>query len=134
MAERILKGQLKKQEKNHIVSSAALMDMKGAPADPVAAGLLASNGYDGSGHHSTLLTESRVDWANLIIVMEGSQRALILDQYPKADGKVHLLKSYSQDNSGSDGDIRDPYGMSIYHYRLCFSEIYLAIQGLMKCI
>jgi len=59
---------------------------------------------------------------------------LILDQYPQAEGKVRLLKSYSRDYSEADGDIRDPHRMSIYHYRLCFSEIYLSIQGLLKCI
>ena len=139
MAERILQGQLKKHAKYNIdVSSAALIDMKAAAADPVAAELLIANGYDGSGHKSSLLTESKIDWADLMLVMEGSQGRLILDQFPKAEGKIHLLNSYSQDyaesNSESNRDIKDPYRMSAYHYRLCFSEIYLAIQGLLKCI
>jgi protein-tyrosine-phosphatase len=135
MAERILQGQLKKHAKYNIdVSSAALIDMKAAAADPVAAELLIANGYDGSGHKSSLLTESKIAEADLILVMEGSQERLILDQFPKAEGKIHLLNSYSQDYSESNRDIKDPYRMSSYHYRLCFSEIYLAIQGLLKCI
>jgi len=97
MAERILRGQLKKHAKYNInVSSAALLDMKAAAADPVTAELLVANGYDGSGHKSSLLTESKVDWADLILVMEGSQRRLILDQFPKAEGRstfsIHILR------------------------------------------
>ncbi|TFG36497.1 MAG: hypothetical protein E4H45_00970, partial [Nitrospirales bacterium] len=131
MAERILRGELKKHQKQNVdASSAALIDMKGEPADPVAAKLLQASGYDGDGHQSRLLTEEMVLQADLILVMEGNQRKLILDQYPQADEKVRLLKSYARDYTEADGDIRDPHRMSIYHYRLCFSEIYLSIQGL----
>jgi protein-tyrosine-phosphatase len=88
MAERILQGQLEKHAKYNIdVSSAALIDMKETVADPVAAELLIANGYDGSGHKSSLLTESKIDGADLILVMEGSQGKLILDQFPQAEGK-----------------------------------------------
>jgi len=135
MAERILKGHLKKHGNNHIqVSSAALLDMKGADADPVAAELLMENGYDGSGHQSSLLTDQQMDWADLILVMEENQKTLVLNRFPKADGRIHLLKSYAEDYSESNRDIQDPYRMSIYHYRVCFSEIYLAVQGLLKSI
>jgi protein-tyrosine phosphatase len=135
MAERILKGHLKKQGMSHVhVSSAALLDMQGAEADPVAAELLRENGYDGSGHQSSLLTESRIDGADLILVMEDSQMRLILDQFPQAGVRIRLLKSYSEDYAESDQEIRDPYRMSIYHYRLCFSQIYLAVRGLLKSL
>lgn len=135
MAERIFRGELKKRRKQNVhVSSAALIDMKGEPADPVAVKLLGANGYDEADHQSRLLTEEMVVQADLILVMEGNQRKLILDQYPSAEGKVKLLKSCSRDYTEADGDIRDPHRLSIFHYRLCFSEIYLSIQGLMKCI
>jgi protein-tyrosine phosphatase len=135
MAEKILRGELKKRRKHDVhVSSAALIDMKGGLADPVAVKLLKASGYDDAGHQSRLLTEEMVAQADLILVMEGNQRQLILDQYPPAEGKVKLLKSYSRGYAEADGDIGDPYRMSIYHYRLCFSEIYLAIKGLLQCI
>jgi protein-tyrosine-phosphatase len=135
MAERIFRGELKKHRRQSVdVSSAALIDMKGEPADPVAVKLLEASGYDDADHHSRLLTEEMVMHADLILVMEGNQRKLILDQYPPVEGKVMLLKSFSRDYAEADGDIKDPHRMSIYHYRLCFSEIYLSIQGLLKCI
>lgn len=135
MAERILSGELKKQRKTMVdPSSASLIDMQGAAADPVAARLLEEYGYDGSGHRSRFLSEEMVAHTDLILVMENHQQQTIVERYPQAEGKVRLLKSYAQDYSEADGDIRDPHRMSVYHYRLCFSEIYLAIQGLLKCI
>ena len=92
------------------------------------------NGYDGSGHRSSFLTDRQIDQADLILVMENSQKRLVLDRFPKADGRVRLLKSYSENYSDADPDIQDPYRMSIYHYRVCFSEIYLSVQGLLESL
>ena len=135
MAERILIEKLRKDKKNGIdVSSAAIMDMHGMPADPTAVEILHDNGFDGEGHHSRPLAEDMVTQADKIIVMEGIHKKIILDQYPEAEGKIHLLKSFSPDYNEEYGDIKDPYKLSIFQYRLCFSEIYMAIDGLMKCI
>ena len=135
MAERILTEKLKTDNKTGIdVSSAAIMDMHGAPADPAAVDILHEHGLDGIGHHSKLLTNDMVSQADMIIVMEGIQKKIILEEYPEAEGKIHLLKSFSPDYNEEYADIKDPYELSIFKYRLCYSEIYLAIDGLMKCI
>ncbi|MEI8172823.1 MAG: hypothetical protein WCH07_04970 [Deltaproteobacteria bacterium] len=135
MAERVLKGKLKKAKRIDVdVFSAGLIDMDGMPADSTVAQLLNDHGFDGIDHHSQLLTEDMVSQADMIIIMEEIHRKMIVDQYPAVDGKITLLKSYSRDYNGQYGDIRDPYNMSIYHYRLCFSEICLSVDGLMKCI
>ena len=135
MAERIFRGELQKRGNRKVhVASAALIDMRGAPADPMAVKLLQAGGYDGDDHHSRLLSEEMVEQAERILVMEKRHRELIVDQYPQAEEKTGLLKSYARDFMEDDGDIKDPHRMSIYHYRLCFSEIYLSVQGLLKCI
>ncbi len=135
MAERILKGKLETINRKDVsVSSAGLIDMDGMPADPIAAAVLADHGIDGTNHHSRLLTEEMVSDSDMIIVTEEIHIKMIADQYPDAAGKISLLKSFSRDYSEAFGDIRDPYKLSMYHYRLCFSEIYLSIDGLLKCI
>jgi protein-tyrosine-phosphatase len=119
------------------VSSAALIDMRGSPPDPKAALLLDEKGFDGDGHKSRLLTEEMAGESDMILVMERRQKGLIIEKYPDAGKKTFLLKSFSTGcNPESDGmnDIDDPYKKSSYHYRLCFSEIFMAIEGLMKCI
>ncbi|HUH65564.1 MAG TPA: hypothetical protein VLZ07_03950, partial [Syntrophales bacterium] len=135
MAEWILKGRLKEAKKTGIeVSSAALIDMHGMPTDPLAVEILHEHGFNGVGHASKLLDAEMVEAADKIIVMEGLHKDMILSLHPEAEGKIHLLKSFSPEFSKEHGDIKDPYKLSIFHYRLCFSEIYLSIDGLMKCI
>jgi protein-tyrosine-phosphatase len=135
MAEAILKEKLHRQQiKEVTVMSAGLMDMQGAPADPTAAKLLCDGGFPLSEHYSKLLDRNMVEMADWIMVMENTQRMAILADYPEAKDKVHLLKTFSRDYNGIDMEIRDPYRQSIYLYRLCFSEIYLALDGFIKCI
>jgi protein-tyrosine-phosphatase len=135
MAERILRKKLEtKKRKGVIVSSAGLIDMDNMEADPIAASVLDDHGIESSNHHSHLLTEEMVADSDMIIVMENIHRKMIVDQYPDVAGKISLLKSFSPDYNEAFGEIRDPYKLSMYHYRLCFSEIYLSIDGLMKCI
>ena len=135
MAERILVEKLKEDKKTGIdVSSAAVIDMHAMPADPTAVEILHEHGFDGAAHHSKPLTEDMVSQTDMIIVMEGIHKKMILDQYPEVEAKIHLLKSFSPDYNEEYADIKDPYKLSIFQYRLCFSEIYMAIDGLMKCI
>ena len=135
MAEVIFKARSRKHGKQHItVSSAALVDMKEAPADPVAVKTLLENGFEGTDHHSRLLTEEMVSAADIISVMEEAQRRLIIERYPEAEAKVRLLKSFMKGYQGIDTDIKDPYRMPVYYYRLCFSEIYLAVEGMLEAV
>jgi protein-tyrosine phosphatase len=135
MAEVIFKGRLKKiGGKDVTVSSAGLIDMKGQPADPIAANILMERGFDETDHRSTLLTDDAVARADLIVVMEENQRRLVVKMYPETETKIRLLKSYTKGYSEADSDIKDPYHMSTYYYRLCFSEIYLAVEGMLKSL
>lgn len=135
MAERILKGKLEGNRCNiEKVSSAGISGvMEGMPGDPKAVKMLVDKGFDSYNHESRLLTEDMVDEADKIIVMEKIHREEIVSKYPDVEEKVYLLKSFS--GIGPDEQIKDPYGLSSYHYRLCFAEIYMAVEGLVKkCI
>jgi protein-tyrosine phosphatase len=145
MAERVLKSRLKRSGINEVeVSSAGLLDMHGAPADMVARQILRENGIEDEGHHSQVVNEVMIGEADLIVTMEMKQLQIIRDQYPLAMDKLRALKSYlpepdygkiSGDISGDiSEDIKDPYKQSIFYYRLCFAEISLAMEELMKCI
>lgn len=135
LAERILKGKLAKFQRGDIfVQSAGMMDMQGAPGDPTAEKLLAEHGFDGRFHTSRLLSEELLEQADLIAVMEDSQRRQLITVYPRFEEKIRLLKSFARDYDGVNTDIKDPYKQSIYNYRLCFAEIYTAVDGMVKCI
>jgi protein-tyrosine-phosphatase len=141
MAERVLASRLKRAGINGVeVSSAGLLDMQGAPADKIARQILRENGIEDEGHHSQVINEVMIGEADLIITMERKQLQIIGDRYPQAIDKLRTLKSYLPEpdygkSSGDvSGDIRDPYKQSIFYYRLCFSEISLAMEALVKCI
>jgi protein-tyrosine phosphatase len=137
MAERVLKSLLNKHGiRNVSVSSAGLLDMKGASADTVARKILQENGIDDEGHHAQLLNEEKIREADQIVAMERSQLQRIGSRYPDAISKMRLLKSYLPDvgSVGTDENIQDPYRRSVFHYRLCFAEISLAMGEMIKCI
>jgi protein-tyrosine phosphatase len=137
MAERILASRLKRAGSHEAkVSSAGLLDMHGASADTIARQVLRENGIENEGHRSQILNEAMIGEANLIVTMEARQLQIIGSQYPSAMDKLRTLKSYlPESNCGSiPGDIKDPYRQSIFSYRLCFAEISLAMEELIKCI
>ena len=132
MAEAILKDKLRKKGRRDItVASAALIDMKGKPADPLAVKILAENGIESERHASKLLTDEMGVIADLIAVMEECQQKQLCESYPEAEAKVRLLKHFMRGYQEADSDIKDPYHLTIYHYRLCFSEISMAVAGML---
>ena len=135
MAERILKGMLAKMKRRDvIVASAGLMDMHGALGDPMAAKILAEHNFDGYGHISRPYSEALLSQANMIVVMEKAQEDLLTAEHPQHGEKLRLLKTFSREYDGVAGDIKDPYRLSPYHYRLCFAEIYTSVMGMLTCI
>lgn len=135
MAERILKGRLAKIRRSDVVVySAGMIDMRAAEGDPAAIRMLSEHGYDGLSHVSRLVSEGMLEEADLVVVMEDAHRQHLVGDYPQHEEKIRLLKSFARDYDGVNQDIRDPYRQSVYNYRFCFSEIYMAIDGMMKCI
>jgi protein-tyrosine phosphatase len=137
MAERVLKSLLKSRGIRDVeVSSAGLLDMKAASADTIARQILREYGIDDEGHVARVVNADMIRDADLIVTMEKTQLQLIGDQYPEVMPKLRVLKSYLPHSTSTEAaeDVRDPYRRSIFHYRLCFAEISLAMGGMIKCI
>jgi len=139
MAERIFKKKSGEKARNDIgVSSASVFNMGGAPADSKAVEILEREGIAARDHYSRLLTEEMIVEADWILVMEQQHREVIIWNYPDAGDKVFLLKPFTRDCFQASNDdrenIKDPHHLSDYHYRLCFAEISLAVEGLLKCV
>lgn len=135
MAEAILKGKLRKLGRKDVeVFSAGLMPMKGVERDEKAEQVVAEMGYPLYGHRARQLTREIVETATWVFVMEQSQEEKLKQAYPELASKVRLLKTCSPEYDGIHSDISDPYRQSTFKYRQCFSEIYMSIEGLMRCI
>jgi protein-tyrosine phosphatase len=68
------------------------------------------------GFRSSPVTARKVAVADLILTMESKHRERILDRWPGAAGKVHVITEYS---GGRRRGISDPVGRPLGAYREC---------------
>jgi len=115
------------------VSSAGLFAFPGNRADPQMDAYLQNRGITTEPHEARQVSKTDVDWADLILVMEKEHEETIAEKWPEAQGKIELLGTYCAGMPIVD-DILDPYGMSLYHYRVSQAQISLAIDSLIKQI
>ena len=99
------------------VSSAGLAALVGYGADPIAVEIMAGAGIDISTHRARMLTEEIARDADLILVMDDTQRMHVAMQFPFATEKVYKLGEASRQ------DIPDPYRQDSEMFRTVFSMI-----------
>jgi protein-tyrosine phosphatase len=129
MAEVLLKQQLARrlgcrmselEDRGVVVLSAGTAARTGMRAAPEAIAAMRERGLDLSQHESQPLSDRLVRFADVILTMTRGHRQAILEQWPEAEGRVHLL-------SGGRGDVADPIGGPLELYRRCAEqmEVYL---------
>jgi len=116
---------------NIAIASAGTHAREGIPPDPKMVEYLAEMGVPINAHHAKRLTKELLDWADHIYVMEKSQVDIITRQWPDIKEKLDLLGRYMSDDDLVD-DIIDPYGRTMFHYRLARSQISMAVRNLIK--
>ena len=134
MAEKLLKRELEKQNiKNVSVASAGLntFDLK-QPDQNIVAYLL-KIGIPPGNHRPKQISKQDIDWANIILVMEGNHAKKIMELWSEAKPKLQVFGRFVSAGPSID-DIIDPFGRSPYHYRLAQSQISLAIDNFMKLL
>ena len=129
-AEGLLKKLVQKKGLDDIVAdSAGLLALTGNSATGLAQKVAAEYDVDLSGHIAKSVKEDIVDRSDLILVMEKSHAKNLLDAFPKAEGKVFLIRRFARFGSKNRG-IADPYGLNYEAYRFCFLDIQDCISGL----
>ena len=131
MAEVLLREALQKdlklREERIEIRSAGTSGWDRAPATALAVEVMERRGLDLRGHQGRRLTRELVDWADLLLAMEGRQRDWILRSYPDAAAKVFTLAEFA----GISGDIEDPYGGDEAEYARCADRLSALIPGLL---
>lgn len=107
MAEFLLAHQMPGIE----VHSAGLAAMVGEPADSTAQELMRERGIDISAHCARQLTPEMMMEHDLVLTMENDHIQSVLNLYPYARGKVHLLGKWGNE------EIPDPYRKSHEFFR-----------------
>lgn len=98
------------------IVSAGIAAMPGALASPQSVDVMESIGIDIQNHSSQPVTPHLVQFADLILTMtEGHRRALV-SHWPSVASRTFTLRR-------DQGDVSDPIGMPVNHYRLCAEQI-----------
>ena len=119
IAEALLKREFPEKK----IWSAGLGALIGSPADPLSIEVAAARGLDMSDHRAQQLANWMCQIADLILVMEQSQKIEIQQQYPLVRGKVFLLGEFSK------FDIADPYRQSIAAFDTAYEAIALGVAN-----
>ncbi len=120
-----------------VISSAGVAAIENDLAANQAIEVLCGKGIDGiCEHKATLINDSIVKDADLILTMTSSHRELILNKYPEVEEKVYILKEYTikteeNENEIYNLDIKDPYGQSVEVYKACASELEVSLKKLL---
>ena len=99
--------------------SAGISNFGYQEASPKAVEVMREKGLDITQHRPTHIDQVLVDWADLILVMEGRHKQYVLQQYPAAEGKVELLTKFA----GEEGEITDPFNGGIEAYQKCRDQL-----------
>lgn len=92
--------------------------------------LLRREGVSSVRHRSKGMAPSLVESSDLLLVMQQGHRDILLEQFPKAKDKVHLLRAYAgcQENP----EIPDPIGATRETYEQCLRSIKEALLKLVQ--
>ncbi|HHV59660.1 MAG TPA: low molecular weight protein arginine phosphatase [Clostridiaceae bacterium] len=109
--------------------SAGIAATEGEPASSNAKNVLFDTwGIDISSHSAKNVNANIIKDAFLILTMTRAHKERIIDKYPFAGSKTHVLKEFIKNNGASklvksSFDISDPFGGSYKIYKSCSLEI-----------
>lgn len=111
------------------VKSAGVFAGAGSPVNDHALHALKEQGLT-IDHHSKQISESVLDWSDLILTMTTGHRDTLTSQYPAYQSKCFTLKEYVLDSPENE-DIPDPFGQDITMYQETLNELteYITLLG-----
>ncbi len=108
------------------VESAGLNALVGCPVDPHVQSIMLERGFDLSGHRGRQCTPTMALSADLILVMEQSQRDWCEFLVPSARGRVFLLGQWL---ASPPREISDPFRQGPQAFREAFDIINHSVAG-----
>lgn len=138
MAEGLMREALKRLGKEGItVASAGVSAIDGFNPTKETVESMMARGIDVSAARSKSITEEMIKDYDLILVMTAHHRDEIIERFPQADHKTHILKKYGLQNSSvAEGniDIIDPIGKPLEVYERTLDEIKREVDRVAKLL
>ncbi len=110
-------------------SSAGIFAYDGAGASAPAAAVMKELGIDAGFFRSRRFTPELARESALIVAMTEAHRSAILEIAPAAAEKIRLLMDFA-----GGGDVPDPYGGTVQHYRAVFQSMKPALENLAETL
>jgi tRNA threonylcarbamoyl adenosine modification protein (Sua5/YciO/YrdC/YwlC family) len=104
------------EERGIVIMSAGISAAAGGRSAAEAIETMRARGLDLTQHESQPLTDRIVRFADTVIAMTRGHREAILEAWPEAAPRVHLI-------SRGRGDVSDPIGGSLELYRRCAEQL-----------
>jgi protein-tyrosine phosphatase len=89
---------------------------------------LKAEGVADTAHKASLVTETDIDWADLVLAMEAHHEALLAEKFPQSMRKTKLFLDYC----GAGGGLPDPMGGSDENYARIMEIIKDGVLELVK--
>lgn len=106
MAQGMLEKMLEDKKGTYSVDSAGIYVHPNSKITEQAQKQLKKRGIDMGERKAVKITHDSMEKADLVFTMTGTQRRMLVESFPYAADKIHLLGDYT--NRG--GDVADPYG------------------------
>ncbi|MBK6491545.1 MAG: ATP-grasp domain-containing protein [Sphingomonadales bacterium] len=111
------------------VSSAGLDAKSGRQAHPLALERSFKVGVPLDEHRAQAVSETLVNEADIILVMEPDQQEELLSSFPQAAEKTFLLGHFDPERPVTE--IADPYGRPAAEFDACYAQLSAACEGLL---
>ena len=112
------------------VESAGVAARAGRPSDPRALALASEFGISLDDHAAKALTPELVAAADAILIMDYLNEANLLDRYPEAAGKLHLIGAYDSPSVSGRPEVDDPYTGDSEDVRRAFVRLRRCVEAL----
>jgi len=116
------------------VASRGLLDRAGRESPAEAQEVARELGVSLAEHRSTPLNAGMVARADLVVIMDRRNEALMLTRFPEVAGKMVLLGAFDPIPSPDGGVIVDPYSQGEEEVRQVFARIDQSVTGLLDSI
>lgn len=135
MAEGLLKKTAQEHNLDIEVYSAGTFALTGEHASYNSIAIMKEYGVDLILHTSTSIQDSSIEEMDLILCATQNHKRNLLSSYSNLKDKIFTIKEYAGlDKSGTDPDIKDPWGYDLNTYRMCAAEISLCIDKIIEKI
>lgn len=114
-----------------IVSRGTKIDPEEVVANPYSVIVMSLRGIDIKDHKSQIISKEDIETASLILTMTAGHKKNVQKLFPAAAPYTFTLTEYA---TGRQGDIRDPWGLTILDYESTAKQLELLVTMVLEKI